>query len=191
MNIAIVAHHSRAERAEMLASRVGGVEFMDRGNNGALAGHRRALEWAAGQDGRTIVMEDDALPVAGFSSLAAKWLAHCPNDLVSLYLGTGRPPQYQAAIRSQLATGNYVVRLPQLIHGVCYSVPTWALCDLLRVLGNGPADFAIGRAWRRVTGRDVLYPALSLVDHDDLPSVERHPDGRPRTERRKAWGLAT
>jgi hypothetical protein len=28
------------------------------------------------------------------------------------------------------------------------------------------------------------------VDHADLPTVERHPDNEPRTERRKAWRLA-
>jgi hypothetical protein len=36
----------------------------------------------------------------------------------------------------------------------------------------------------------VIYPCYSLVDHADLPTVERHPDNEPRTERRRAWRLA-
>lgn len=187
VQVVVVAHHSRLDRAKRLpADHI----IIDDADRGALWGHTLALEWCSVQNGRCIVMEDDALPVPSFRARADKWLAHCPNDLVSFYLGTGRPPQYQSEIKRQMDTGNYVVRLPQLIHGVCYSVPAWGVCDVLRAIHKGPADFAIGKAWRSVTGRDVVYPAESLVDHDDLPSVEKHPDGRPRIERRKAWKLA-
>ncbi|MGQ7174028.1 hypothetical protein ACUOCP_55840, partial [Escherichia sp. R-CC3] len=70
-------------------SRTGGFQ------SGRAAGHRRALEWASWQDCRVVILEDDALPVAGFTQLVGEWLYRFPDSLVSFYLGTGRPPQYQ------------------------------------------------------------------------------------------------
>lgn len=74
-----------------------------------------------------------------------------------------------------------------LIHGVAYILPRPG--DVLKTLGDGPIDFAIGNAWRKLTGRNVIYTIPSLVDHADGPSVELHADGQPRREVRKAWIL--
>jgi hypothetical protein len=87
-------------------------------------------------------------------------------------------------------TQAYIV-LPRLIHGVCYSLPVDGIgrvLDRLHRFGDADegADFLIGRAW----GRDVVYPVESLVEHRDAESVERHPDGQPRIERRVARNLA-
>lgn len=194
MKIIIVAHHSRRERAERLAVSLDADIVVDEASNGALWGHTRALRLCSTLSDRAVIMEDDALPVADFRERAQVWMDDYPDSLLSFYLGTGRPPQYQAQIAHTVKYADEpgaMLCLPQLIHGVCYSVPqqyVGAVFERLPLIGA--ADFAIGNAWRAVTGEPVVYPIQSLVDHDDLPSVERHPDGQKRTEPRRAWRLA-
>lgn len=129
--------------------------------------------------------------VPGFTEKVTDWLARCPDDLLSFYLGTGRPPQYQMQIAERLIIADKAryefISFPRLIHGVCYSVPPHRINRVLsRWDSDKPADFAVGDAW----GGSVIYPCYSLVDHADGEPVERHPDSAPRTERRRAWRLA-
>ncbi len=194
MKIIIVAHHARRVPAERLASELNAHVIMDEVGLGALWGHRKALEWAAQQNERCVIMEDDALPVSEFGAKAAHWLKRFPDDLVSFYLGTGRPPQYQPQIAHTLRRADQwretCIKLPQLIHGVCYSVPQQHVAAILaRLPSTGAADFAIGNAWQQIARRPVIYPIRSLVDHDDGPSIEKHPDGQVRAEPRHAWRL--
>lgn len=194
MKIVIVAHYARRAQAGRLASDLNAHVVMDEIGRGALWGHRNALEWAVQQNERVIVMEDDALPVVGFRDKAGHWLNWLPDDLVSLYLGTGRPPQYQGQIAHLLLRAEQwreaQISLPQLIHGVCYSIPVNKVGAVLSKLpSTGAADFAIGNAWKQLTRRPVIYPVRSLVDHDEGPSVEVHPDGEARSEPRRAWQL--
>lgn len=183
----VVGHHARRQQAEALASALGAHLLIDDANHGANWNHRRALEWAAEQTCRVVVLEDDAIPVHGFTNKASEWLARYPDSLVSFYLGTSRPPQWQPAIASKLSSCPDTISLPTLIHGVCYSIPQNELAGILeRWPHHLAADFAIGRAW----GREVVYLSNSLVEHADGPSVECHPDGKPRTEPRRAWSLA-
>ncbi|NUU68430.1 hypothetical protein HQN64_20300 [Enterobacteriaceae bacterium BIT-l23] len=185
--IVIVGHHARRSQAVALASYLDSHLLVDEGNHGANWNHRRALEWAAQQNRRVIVMEDDAIPVRSFSELAGDVLERFPGSLVSFYLGTSRPPQWQSTIAEKLSSGSDTITLPTLIHGVCYSVPPGEIASILeRWPHHLAADFAIGRAW----GREVVYLSQSLVEHADGPSVERHPDGKNRTEARRAWALA-
>ena len=188
MRIVIVSHHTRREQAEALARSLDAHLLIDEGNHGANAGHRLALEWATEQSERVIVMEDDAMPVAGFTELAQAWIERFPENLLSFYLGTGRPPQYQLQIATHLIAADKSsadhIMLPRLLHGVCYSVPP---ANLQRVLSgwekHKPADYAVGDA----CGGAVVYPCWSLVDHLDGESVER--PTAARRERRKAWRL--
>lgn len=187
----VVGHHARRQQAEALASALGAHLLIDDGNHGANWNHRRALEWAAEQTCRVVVLEDDAIPVPLFAELVVDWLTRFPEALVSFYLGTGRPPQYQIQIAERLIVADKTqadyITLPRLIHGVCYSVPPQHIERVLsRWDSSKPADYAVGDAW----GGSVVYPCYSLVDHADLPTVERHPDSAPRTERRRAWRLA-
>lgn len=187
----VVGHHARRQQAEALALSISAHLLIDEGDGGANANHRRALEWAAEQPCRVVVCEDDALPVAGFTELMDEWLARFPEALVSFYLGTGRPPQYQMPIAERLIVADKTqadyITLPRLIHGVCYSVPQQHIERVLaRWDSSKPADYAVGDAY----GGAVVYPCYSLVDHADLQTVERHPDNEPRTERRRAWRLA-
>lgn len=187
----VVGHHSRRQHADALAYHIGAHMVIDEDNHGANWNHRRALEWAAEQSCRVVVLEDDALPVPWFINKVIPWLNDKPDDLISFYLGTGRPPQYQAQIAERLIAADRTradyITLPQLIHGVCYSVPPQHLPRVLaRWDSSKPADFALGDAW----GAPVVYPCWSLVDHADGEPVERHPDGEARTERRRAWRVA-
>ncbi|EJR7285257.1 hypothetical protein HV201_10715 [Citrobacter freundii] len=192
VKFAVIGHHSRYKQAARLAGLLGDVLLIDSGDHGANWNHRRALEWASWQDCRVVILEDDALPVAGFNELVGKWLSRFPNILLSFYLGTGRPPQYQMQIAERLIVADKThadyITLQRLIHGVCYSVPPQHIERVLSQWDNSkPADYAVGDAY----GGAVVYPCYSLVDHADGEPVERHPDSAPRTERRRAWRLAS
>lgn len=186
----VLGHPRRRDQAVWLASRLDAHLMMDYASRGANWSHRMAMEWAVEQDGRVVVLEDDALPVDGFESLVESWLERFPDALVSFYLGTGRPPQYQPKIAEKLIesdkTHSDYITLPRLIHGVCYSVPQGHVANVLkRWESHKPADYAVGDAW----GGVVVYPCWSLVDHQDGPSVERPWNNALRRERRQAWRL--
>ncbi|MDU1105418.1 MAG: hypothetical protein E7A23_03980, partial [Enterobacter sp.] len=124
----VVGHHSRIGHAQRLATMLDAHLLIDDGNHGANWNHRRALEWAAEQTCRVIVVEDDAQPSSSLTELViGHWLNRFPDSLVSFYLGTGRPPQYQMQIAERLIVADKTqadyITLPRLIHGVCYSVP--------------------------------------------------------------------
>ncbi len=187
----VVGHHTRTGQAQRLAALLDAHLLIDDGNHGANWNHRRALEWAAEQTCRVVVVEDDALQVHGFTEKVTDWLARFPDDMLSFYLGTGRPPQYQMQIAERLIVADKTradyITLSRLIHGVCYSVPPEHVQRVLSRWDNSkPADYAVGDAW----GGSVIYPCYSLVDHADMQTVERHPDNEPRKERRRAWRLA-
>ncbi|MBT1805685.1 hypothetical protein KKZ73_18805 [Enterobacter hormaechei subsp. xiangfangensis] len=187
----VVGHHSRTGHAQRLAALLDAHLLIDDGNHGANWNHRRALEWAAEQTCRVVVVEDDAMPVDLFFTPVTSWLKRFPDSLISFYLGTGRPPQYQMQIAERLIVADKTqadyITLPRLIHGVCYSVPPQHIERVLsRWDRSKPADYAVGDAY----GGAVVYPCYSLVDHADVEPVERHPDSAPRTERRRAWRLA-
>ncbi|EKS6546415.1 hypothetical protein ACT3RZ_003586 [Enterobacter hormaechei] len=187
----VVGHHSRIGHAQRLSALLDAHLLIDDANHRANWNHRRALEWAAEQTCRVVVLEDDAIPVPLFAELVVDWLTRFPEALVSFYLGTGRPPQYQMQIAERLIVADKTqadyITLPRLIHGVCYSVPPQHIERVLsRWDSSKPADYAVGDAW----DGSVVYPCYSLVDHADGEPVERHPDSAPRTERRRAWRLA-
>lgn len=187
----VLGHHSRHKQALCLAESIGAVLLIDNSDHGATWNHRRALEWAACQSCRVVILEDDAMPVAGFTDLVGEWLNSFPESLVSFYLGTGRPPQYQMQIAERLIVADKTqadyITLPRLIHGVCYSVPPQHIERVLsRWDSSKPADYAVGDAY----GGAVVYPCYSLVDHADGVPVERHSDSAQRTERRRAWRIA-
>lgn len=191
ISFVVVGHHSRIHQAERLAQMLNAHLLIDEDLHGANWNHRRAIEWASQQDSRVVILEDDALPVSGFAQKVAEWLSRFPDDLLSFYLGTGRPPQYQKEIAGMLVesdriNSDYLV-MSKLIHGVCYSLPQSRVQQVLtRWNQTLAADYAVGDAY----ANRVIYPCYSLVDHADLPTVERHPDNEPRTERRRAWRLA-
>lgn len=174
MIIAVVAHHSRRERAERLAKAVGATAgFVDDADRGPAWGHIQALEAAAGTGGHLVVVEDDALPCVEFAHQVGDWIARYPDDMISYYLGKIRPPQHQTRIQTRLAAadrrGEDHIKMRTLLHGVAYSLPCSKIGDLLPLLESSSLaiDERIGRAWRATQHRQVIYPIPSLVDHDD------------------------
>lgn len=187
----VVGHHDRRHQAEQLSWSLPAHLLIDEEHHGANWNHRRAIEWAADQPCRVVVLEDDAIPVHGFAEKVTDWLARFPDNMLSFYLGTGRPPQYQMQIAERLIVADKTradfITLPRLIHGVCYSVPAQRISRVLSQWESSkPADYAVGDAY----GGAVVYPCYSLVDHADGEPVEHHPDAVPRTERRRAWRIA-
>lgn len=191
IKVVVVGHHSRRPQACHLAKLVDAHLLIDEGDNGANWNHRRAIEWASQQDCRVVIMEDDALLLPEFTDSVREWVTRFPDNLISFYLGTGRPPQYQQQIAASLIEadkrrGDYIT-MDRLIHGVCYSPPVSGLSRIMQNWNRTKAaDFAVGDA----LGGKVIYPCYSLVDHADGVTVERHPDNQPRNERRRAWRLA-
>lgn len=189
MQVIIVGHRKRIHHVNALLSALpNSCAVVDYDSRGAHWGHREALLIARMYEGRSIIMEDDAIPVQGFMDKAAEWIERWPNELISFYLGTGRPPEWQAWLDSAVKRGGdqkHIV-LPTLIHGVCYTIPPRHIHRVITRLRPGPADFAVGEAW----GAPVLYPIESLVEHRDETPVEVHLDGQPRIEVRKARFLS-
>ncbi|MBF7956139.1 hypothetical protein [Rahnella victoriana] len=191
IKVVVVGHHSRRHQANQLAHLLDAHLLLDEGDNGANWNHRRAIEWASQQDCRVVIMEDDALLLPGFTDSVHEWVTRFPDHLISFYLGTGRPPQYQQQIAASLIDadkrrGDYIT-MDRLIHGVCYSPPVSGLSRIMQNWNRTKAaDYAVGDA----LGGKVIYPCYSLVDHADGLTVERHPDNQPRVERRRAWRLA-
>lgn len=188
--IIVVAHKERLSIANKLAAYIDAKIFLDDGDHGANWNHHKAIEYLNKENKSGIVIEDDAVPISDFIYHAANWIKRFPAQIVSFYLGTGRPRQYQMTIRNKidraLEKGIDYITIPNLIHGVCYYMPSFVTAQILEDWDNRlPADFAIGKAY----ANDVIYPIYSLVDHRNIPSVEKHSDGQIRTEVRRAWHL--
>lgn len=191
IKVVVVGHHSRRHQASQLAHLLDAHLLMDEGDNGANWNHRRAIGWASQQECRVVIMEDDALLLPGFTDSVREWVSRFPDHLISFYLGTGRPPQYQQQIAASLIDADKhrrdYITMDRLLHGVCYSPPVSGLSRIIQNWNRTKAaDYAVGDA----LGGKVIYPCYSLVDHADGATVERHPDNQPRIERRRAWRLA-
>lgn len=193
--LGVVGHVDRAEMAVSLAAEVGADAMeVDDGTLGCEANHRRV--WARlaryyTDFGWSVVLEDDAVPVADFDAQLSAALNVAPAPIVSLYLGRLRPPQHQPAIsalvESDPAAHWFVAR--RLLHAVGVAIRTDLVPDMLALIGGSgrPIDEAIS-SWAAVRGLPVAYTWPSLVDHADTPTViARHADGRPRAAGRVAW----
>lgn len=183
----VVTHHSRREMGWSLARRVGGILLEDDGTLGEYENHRRA--WADfGLDSAThiCVLQDDAVPILNFVNTAHQAIAARPDDLVSLYVGTGRPGPDAVLKNAQVNAERYAgawLEDVNLLWGVGVVMPAeWAY----RFSEHEPEgldyyDNRLGFWWKRRTGRKVQYVWPSLVDHADgesLVSVREQPERR-------------
>ena len=190
--IGVVAHLQRLSQAEALADQVQADYIAyDDGTLGCEGNHRRVWEWHAEHPADwAITMEDDAQPVEHFRYQLEQALTQAPTPIVSLYLGTGNPPEWEPA--KQLAINNAIhadanwIISHHLLHAVAVCIRTEHLPSLLQYTSDLPADFHISR-WAEQSGHMIAYTHPSLVDHNDGPTLVKHPDGKARNKPRKAW----
>lgn len=194
---AVMAHHTRATAAVELSTLLHTAPVaVDDGTRGesanGLAAWRLAYdaatasgaEWAA-------VLQDDALPVAGFVEHAAAALARMPAvTCCSFYVGAGRPraPQVANAVALADQYGAAWLRADACLWGPALALPTACVPDMLRWSASIdlPYDERVGVYASCVLGQPTYYTWPSLVDHADGPSLIEHADGQPRSVPRRA-----
>src|SRR5690606_18501671 len=105
--VIVVGHHSRVEWIGRLQKQLPATAaIVDYADSGARSTHIKALQLAEEIGGRAVIMEDDAIPVADFRALAEHWHRAFPEHVISFYLGTNYPPQWQPDVDSRLRHAN-------------------------------------------------------------------------------------
>lgn len=193
MRIGIVGHIKRLPQVEALADLVDAdYVSIDDGTLGAEGNHRKVWDHLATSSEWSIVLEDDAIPCDNFRDQLHKALTVAPTPIVSLYLGTGHPIQWQPRIRQAITNAGDASWLThhKLLHAVGVAIRTEHLP--MRLNTNGiPIDTAIGN-WATQHHHQVGYTLPSLVDHRDQPTViPRRYNGRPILQPRMAWQHGT
>lgn len=181
-----------------MADKTNGFISWDDGTLGCDGNHLEVYRKLAGANTRyAVVLEDDAVPIEDdFLGQLERALQVAPAAIVSLYLGTSRPVVYQKRIRRALDRASreqacWVVG-KKLLHAVAVVTPVESIPSLLKFLEWLPRKVAIDEAitmWGAVANLQVCYTVPSLVDHRDDETLFTHPDGRPRSQPRKAWQL--
>lgn len=168
--------------------------FVDAVQMGCTANHLRAWDHLSRQPTDwSLVLEDDAILCPGFDQQLREVLTHAPGPVVSLYLGQGRPPQWQYKARRAVATNQPYIACTTLLHAVAVAIRTdWLVGERPahegREAGGGmlpavaaahselakPIDEAITE-WCKHEAIPVFYSNPSIVDHNAaLPSVAEH-----------------
>lgn len=194
--IGIVAHASRLQAANNLAAQVK-ADFVsiDTGIMGCDDNHEHVQHHLAGLPSTwSVILEDDAEPVADFHQQLHDALIMAPSPIVSCYLGRKRPPHWQkrigaAVMEARDLDASWIIST-HLLHAVGYAIKTELLPSLLTHTTTRPVDEHI-TDWARSYGYLVSYTAPSLVNHMDGPTIINHPDRQPRRPGRKAWTTGT
>lgn len=188
--IGVVAHVTRSTWARQLAEEAGALYMnVDNGSMGCDASHMHVLR----QLGDTsldwvVVLEDDAILCDNWADNLDQALTLAPAPILSFYLGTSYPIQWQRFIRQATtkATENNAAWIigEQLLHAVAYAIRTDLIPDLLAHKSKAPIDEAITE-WARANGHMVAYTWPSMCDHADEPTLvtHQHANNKPR----KAW----
>lgn len=197
--IGIVAHQSRRAQTAMLETNVNALtSSVDDGSLGCEENHLKVLrelnrESMHMPDSWVVVLEDDAVPVAGFNHHLARALKHAPSPVVGLYLGTGNPSgEAQRQIRQAVVSAQERrcawIAADCLIGSVGYAIRDHAIDDLLTFIDeqerqNEELPLRISR-WAQRRCIDISYTQPSLVNHADGDPVNPVPPGR---RDRRAW----
>jgi hypothetical protein len=191
-HIAIVADRRRERMGSQLYCMVD-ADFltMDDGKLGCTGNHLQAWQWHAEHPSEwAITLEDDAVPVEGFTEQLEVALAAAPTPIVSLYLGRGyvSDTHVGADVRRAESVG---------AHWLVGAGPLHAVALALRGELVGPMIEAVQRSrlaidhamsgWARRSGYRTAYSIPSLVDHRDTPSLVV----RYRRSPRVAWRMGT
>lgn len=197
LEVRIIASNQRLEYGErILAELKTGKLYVDEEQRGAKANHFKALSTPAGEDTtHLLIVEEDAWPVKDWEDKAKQVISLYPDSLVSLYLGTGRPVQWQRKVDEYLKTNPLTeyLNFTTLFHGVSYCIPTGVI-NLEEAYSNPnsiktkEADYAVGEVWlEEAQQEEIIYSRLSVFEHLDIaPTL---PDSRRYIERkaRSLW----
>lgn len=195
VTVGITAHHLRASMAQQLAAQVDATFVsMDTGDMTAFTNHVRCWRELADTGSEWAVnLEDDSCPVVNFRGQLEKALAAAPTNVVSLYIGRQRPPQWvrkvQDAVAKAEANDACYILANYLLHAVGVAIRTELITDMLTQLDDLkylPVDEAIGN-WCRRASQPIAYAWPSLIDHKDEMSLISHRDGQQRKPGRVAW----
>jgi GR25 family glycosyltransferase involved in LPS biosynthesis len=197
-HIGVVGDARRGDMAQNLFDHINAdILTLDRGDLGCTGNH--ALMWrelAKSPADWNVVLEDDAIPVAGFRDQLDAALATAPAPIVSLYLGTGYIDDSSTSAilnRADHLGANWLVTPGRVLHAVALAVRGDLVPSLVQhalPAAGRPASKPIDRAianWARARGHRVAYSVPSLVDHADEKSLVI----RYRRTPRKAWRVGT
>lgn len=208
--IAIVAHPERQRQATKLADEVkADAVFWDYHGRGGADNHLKAWRFLANSSStHGVVLEDDVELAPNFRNQLAAAILNAPTDIVSLYLGRGRPPQVQEKIARQISNDVSYLISTALFSAQGYAMKTSLFGKHKEVEGWLRATHRnIDRSVSMAMGGQISYCRPSLVDHLDGPSlIEDHgdvrdgktalwtedcdPSGKDAPEIRKAWLFA-
>lgn len=148
----------------------------------------RAVEAADDGDSWVGVIEDDAVPAEGLTRPGLEAMLNvAPADVVSGYLGTGRPWDAQSWIKAAVERDPHFVVSFQVLHHVALFMRARLAADAADYLFGSrfPCDEGL-TVWAQRKGVPVAYCYPSVFDHADEDSmIDRGPDRVG--EVRKAW----
>ena len=141
------------------------------------------------------VLEDDAIPCLHFREQIHAVVKCANTDIISLYLGRGRPDQWQLPISSVIVKDVCFIRSDTLLSTVGYLIRTEVLREMWQDFSKSPwpkkQELPQRMSnWAKAHKKPISYTRPSLVNHHDLPSVtpvKDRPDKQHRTEKRRAW----
>lgn len=187
----IVAHPSRIPQSRELHKQLPysavTVDYEGVGNG---ENHLRCWREVAQKDADWYtVIEDDAILCDNFLRHLGEAQEQAPTDVVSWYVGTGRPTRFQGRMPRRLAAADrthstwFVSNF--MFHAVAISIRANRVRNMLAFCENLPNDVADDRLtkWVQHARLRVAYSIPSLVDHSDGKSL----NPRAATSQRVAW----
>jgi len=195
----IITHPKRLELANKIKEQLPKTLttlYVDSDSNGVLWNHTQALKPRKQNTTHIVIIEDDAILIKDFIKEIKQTITAYPDDLVSGYLGTSYPLQHVKKVKELIAkTKTDYIELPELIHGVCYIIPTQKaeyIHDKINATTNWKitaSDFLIGKTYYTRYAKPIKYLYPSIVDHLDETPIVLHNDRLNRTKPRKAIKL--
>lgn len=186
VSLVVVGHSTRKNDATELAESLSAGLTLDDGRLGSNANHARAWGMCDKSADWVGVVEDDAIPAPDILRQLDLMLSAAPTEVVSGYLGTGRPQSRQEYIQAAIqADPTWVVATKLLHHVAVFARPHWVPAFAQKLATSHQAcDTALGELLRK-RGMPVGYCMPSLFDHrDETPLIER---GNRRPLARVAW----
>lgn len=198
--IGIVACEERAEMAhELFKDAKAKLSIVDDGTYGCLGNHHMVQRALVKEPGWSVVLEDDAIPLNDFHDDLNTVLSYSDSQIVSLYLGTGYPSNWQPRIERALLHDTSYIKCDRLLHAVGYAIApeikdalaTWLGRCLRMAMSRAPEDAIT--TFARQHQIPVLYTNPSLVDHrDGPPAIGARDRGnfRGSSRPRHAWNTS-